>query len=1066
MTRRLWRPLAALCVLALPVLSLAQPASLADLDPAKALSQFVADGWDNEDGLPQSRVEAIAQSTDGYLWFGTQEGLVRFDGVTFTAVARGEGGLPNADIRSLLADDESGVWVGTRRGGLVHVDADLTVDVVASPEALPHPAVSSLALGPGGELWIGTFDGLCRRPASREASGEIACLGDDDGLPTAYVRVLLADATGVWVGTRGGLARVENGRVQSLADGDAAASGAGAEPIGALALDGDGGLWVGPLSDHPLGYYRDGQWRQRPEADAPGGFETEALLVDRLGTLWVGTAGGGLVRARGAERATLEQASGADLGVVQALLRDREGSLWIGTGGGGLARLRDAPFTPVTTREGLPADRAYSVAADPRGGVWVGTTGGLAYLSGGRVAQTITADDGLLGNDISTVFVTRDGTVWAGVEGEGLCRIVGGRVAGCLTEGDGLPDPFVIALAEDARGQFWVGTSTGVGVWTGVAVEPRGAVDAPVTALASGADGTLWVGTYGRGLLRFDGTTNAETVAGTEEDNILTIHVRGDGTVWAGTDGGGVLRIEASGGAPLRIGAAQGLPSEIVPQILEDGAGQLWITSNRGIARVEPGALAEAARQGARAPIRIFGRADGLPSPEANGGSQPAGAVGTDGTLYIPTNGGVAFVDPAALRRNRQRPLVAVERLVVDGERVPIRQGPISLAPGSSEFEIDYAGLSTFAPGRVQHRFRLEGRDDTWTEAGTRRAAYYTDLAPGEYTFRVQASNGDGLWSETDATVSFRLRPYFWQTGWFAIVAGLLAVGLVVGAYRVRTARLRARAVELEGLVDARTRELAEEKAQVEHLNGQLSTLNATLQDQVREQLGEIVRGSRLRKYFPKKVVDKILNQEGEVTVDSERRRVTVVFTDLAGFTRLSEAMPPEAVTALLNEYLNEMVALVDTHGGTLDKFMGDGIMVLFGAADPMPPEDQAHRALAMGASMQAAMRELLARWRETGMTHPLDLRIGIHQADVTVGNFGSDELVEFTAIGRGVNLAARLEGACEPGGVLASGEVRALAPEAVAFGAPRALTLKGIEGTVEAFPVDLDAVDLDALAV
>ncbi|OZC02445.1 adenylate/guanylate cyclase domain-containing protein [Rubricoccus marinus] len=626
----------------------------------------------------------------------------------------------------------------------------------------------------------------------------------------------------------------------------------------------------------------------------------------------------------------------------------------------------------------------------------------------------------------------------------------------CLAEGRGLPDPFVISLAEDASGRLWMGTGTGLHVWTDTAFEPRGDVDAPVASIASGADGALWIGTYGRGLLRYVEGATAEPVAGTEADNVLTIHARESGAVWAGTDGGGLLRLDPATGELLRVGGVNGLPSDIVPQVLEDASGYLWITSNRGVVRVAPEALEAAARNNTRAPLALFGRADGLPSAEANGGSQPAGAIARDGTLYVPTNGGVAALDPGRIRSNNRPPPVSIERFVVDGEPVPLRGAPIVLAPGAAEFELDYAGLSTFAPAQVRHRFRLDGRDERWTEAGSRREAFYTDLAPGDYTFRVQAANNDGVWSETDATVRFRLKPHFWQTGWFLALCVLAALGLAFGAYRLRTARLRARSVELEGLVDARTRELAEEKAQVEWLNSELSNLNATLQDKVREQLSEIVRGSRLRKYFPKKVVDKILNQEEDVTVASERRRVTIVFSDLAGFTSLSEAMPPEAVTALLNEYLNVMVALVDDHGGTLDKFMGDGIMVLFGAADPMAPQEQAQRALAMGVEMQRAMRRLLADWRARGMAHPLDLRIGLHQADVTVGNFGSDELVEFTAIGRGVNLAARLESACAPGGVLASGEIRSLAPEAFAFGQAQELSLKGIDGTVRAFPVDV----------
>ena len=1002
--------------------------SVGTLDPGRAVTQLHADAWSTEDGLPQSRVEAIAQSDDGHLWFGTQEGLARFDGVTFTVVGRGTDGLPDGDVRALAPAPDGGVWVGTRRGGLAQIDRNLRVRVLGLEAGLPSPAVAALAVEADGAVWAGTFEGLCRLPAGGD---RFSCLEGD--LPEPYVRALLLGRDGtLWVGTRGGLARVRGGRVEALDR----LGGPAAEPVGALAEDDRGGLWIGPLSGGPLGYLRGGRLLERPEAGAGDGVPTEALLVDGAGSLWIGTDGGGLVRARGQGAQGLESAAGADVSAVRSLLQDREGSLWVGTGGGGLARLRTSKFTPVTTREGLPDDRAYTVAADPRGGVWVGTVGGLARVVGGRVVRTITTADGLPGPDVSTVYATRDGAVWAGVEGEGLCRLEAGRVTRCLREGAGLPDPYVIALFEDAAGTFWVGTATGLSRWTGSALERlEGSPDAAVTALAQSPGGALWIGTYGAGLHRYDGGA-VRPVEGTADDNVLSILAR-ERAVWVGTDGSGLLLVDPDG--VHRLTTAEGLPSQSVAQLLDDGRGRIWITSNQGVAAARAEGLEAAARAGSRVALRRYGRADGLPSAEANGGSQPAGARAVDGTLYIPTNGGVAAIDPARIPVNRRPPLVAVERLLVDGRAVPLG-GRVVLAPGASEFEIDYAGLSFVAPERVRHRFRLEGRDDDWSEVGDRREAYYTDLAPGDYVFRVQAANDDGVWSEADATLAFTLRPHVWQTGWFAALCGLAGVGLAFGAYKARTAQLRARAAHLEGVVAERTRELADEKVRVEALNGQLSTFNR-----------------RLQKYFPKKVAERILRQEGDVTVEAERRPVTVVFTDLAGFTRLSEATPPGRVTELLNEYLNEMVALIDAHGGTLDKFMGDGIMVLFGAADPMDADDQARRAVAMAVAMQAAMGRLRERWEAGGLAHRVDLRIGIHQAEVTVGNFGSDELVEFTAIGRGVNLASRLEGACAPGGVLVSDDVFSLTAGAVAFGAPVELRLKGIEAPVRAHPVALE---------
>ncbi|WP_412067551.1 two-component regulator propeller domain-containing protein [Rubrivirga sp. IMCC43871] len=1024
----------------------AQPApSLGLLDPAKAPSQYGADAWGTEDGLPQSRVEAITQSSEGYLWIGTQEGLARFDGVRFTRVPQGAGGLPNTDIRALAPARGGGVWVGMRRGGLAHVDAQLRVRVWGEAEGLVSEAVASLAVGPEGRVWVGTRNGLCQlAPGARR----LACLGTDAGLPDPYVRSLLVLDGEVWAGTRGGLAVLRDGEVQRL-DG---LGGVAREPVNAL-VAGSGGVWVGTSSG--LALVRDRRLVARPEADATAGLEIDALAVDTSGSLWVGTFGGGLVRLRGADRAELAAAAGADASTVLALLQDREGSLWVGTGGSGLLRLRNTKFTPVAAREGLPSDRAYAIAADPTRGVWVGTTGGLAQVVGGRVVLALGAQDGLLGNDVSAVYATRDGTVWAAVAGEGVCRVRGGAVAGCLTAGAGLPDPYATAFLQDQSGTLWLGTDAGLSRWDGSAFVPladASAPQAPVTALAEGPDGRLWIGTYGAGLLVRNGDT-LRAVEGTAGDNILTLHARGDG-VWAGTDGSGLLFLPSPQRRVARVTTTQGLPSDIVPQILEDGQGRLWMTSNQGVYVITARAAEAAARSGRALRVTLFTRADGLPATEANGGSQPAGARASDGTLYFPTAGGVGAIDPSRIPTNGRAPGVVIEGMTVDGEPVSLPEGRVVLAPGATEFSFSYAGLSYLTPERVRHRFRLDGRDTRWTEAEERREAFYTDLAPGDYTFRVQASNGDGVWSETDATLSLRLQPHFWQTAWFAVLAALVVAGLIVAAFRARTAQLLARQRQLEETVASRTLELANEKAETERLNAEFKGFNDTLQVRVREQLEEIVRGSRLQKYFPKKVVARILDQEGDVEVAAERRVVTIVFTDLAGFTRLSEATPPDRVTALLNDYLNEMVALIDAHGGTLDKVMGDGIMVLFGAADEMAPRRQAQQALAMAAGMQRAMVGLTTRWHGSGIEQPVALRVGVHQGEVTVGNFGTDELVEFTAIGHGVNLAARLEGACAPGGVLVSAQVRSLAEDGVAFEAPRSLRLKGIEDEVEAFPL------------
>ena len=1046
------------CLVAAPASAQHPAPTTSTLDPAKAPTQYVADAWTMEDGLPLSVVEAVAQTADGHLWVGTQEGLARFDGARFEVVdARSTEGMSDNTVMDLAAGEDGGLWVGTRDGGLVHLDRDLQATAYGEAHGLPSATVAAVALDAAGRVWVGTRAGLCAlAPGPAPA---FTCYGEEAGLEDPYVRRLLVGRDGaLWLGTRAGLARFEAGKVVSQAH----LGGAAAEPVTALHEDAEGALWIGTLSG--LAALRDGALSVPPGGERFAGVEVSALVEDTIGSLWVGTYGAGLVRLRGGAAEALGTAAGADLSTVRALLQDHEGSLWIGTLGSGLARLRDAKFTPFGTPEGLGADMSYSVTAAPSGGVWAATDGGgVARIENGYVTRTLTTADGLPSDYVSVVYATRSGVLWIGIDGEGLCRYteaVPQRVA-CFSEKDGLPDPFVLSLYEDRRGTLWVGTDSGLSRWTGDGFERAvGGPEAPVVALAEAGDGALWVGTYRGGLGRYDGEalTPLPELAGAV---VLTLHARPDGTLWVGTDGDGLARVRptATGFAAEQFTTREGLLSDGIFQILEDRQERLWLSSNRGVFRIALGDFDRVARgEAAAVEPTVFGQRDGLRTAECNGGVQPAGAVAAGGSLWFPTAAGLATIHPTAVKQNPVPPPVVVQHVRVNGAVVPLAGGEALVLPaGSNEFEFDYAGLSFFAPGEVRHRFILDGRDERWTEAGARRAAYYTDLQPGRYAFRVQAANNDGVWNDTEASIALTLLPHFWQTAWFQLVSVLVVGFLAFGGYRARVRQLHARAEHLEEVVAERTGELAEQKAIVEAQADELATLNRSLEEKVRDQLDEILRGSRLRKFFPKKVVDRILDADEDVAVGSERRTVTVFFSDLTGFTRLSDTTPPDVVTRLLNEYLNVMVALVDAHGGTLDKFMGDGIMALFGAVDEMPPDVQARQAAQMGLAMQRAMRGLAATWAAEGLGHRVAIRMGVHQGEVTVGNFGSDDLVEHTAIGQGVNLASRLEGACAPGEVLVSESVYDLTAAAFTYGARQQHQLKGIAEPVSAFPLDPD---------
>ncbi|MEL7168933.1 MAG: two-component regulator propeller domain-containing protein, partial [Bacteroidota bacterium] len=947
--------------------------------------------------------------------------------------------------------------------------------------------------------WVGTEAGLCW---SALAADVPAFTCRSEGLADPYVGVLLpaTDADGrdgVWIGTGAGLAWFDGRSVTTYDH----LGGNLAAPVLALALDPQAPrrLWVGGLD----GLARLDLSGTLPRTATPIPQLADAriadLVFDTAGSLWIGTDGDGLFRWRDDDGPVLDrltETAGEAVRAIGSLLLDHEGGLWVSVLGTGLVHLRDAKMTPFGEPEGLEAAVAYSIAEGRRGRVWVGTDGGgVSRIEDGRVVETLRADgpSGLASDFVNAVVETRDGTLWVGTNGDGLARCArspsteaGRWRCATYTMDDGLPDPWVLALFEASDGTLWIGTDAGIvrargeRLLAGVLTEADGLGRSSVNTFEEDNAGVLWAGTYGGGLSRIevrDGLpTVAETITtddGLSHDLVLDILASRDGCLWIGTYGGGLSRrCIGDDGVPsfTTLSTREGLPSDGILSLLDDDTGALWVNTDRGLAHLLRADLLPDGDGRVHLAPDILGVADGARNAEGTGGVGPAALRASDGRLWFPTIDGVVVLDPSALPSNRVAPPVAVQRVLVGGTPQPLgaaRAGTLSLPPGSREFEFDFAALSFFAPADVRYRYRLDGRDDTWSEPVARRQAFYTDLRPSTYTFRVQAMNNDGVWNDLGASVSFTLQPYFYQTTWFFVVCLLLGVGMLYGGFAIRVRQLRRRAEHLEHVVTERTRQLAEEKERVESQKsvieeqaGELRELNEQLEERVRDQLAEIVRGSRLRKFFSKKVVDRILTADEDVGVVNERKRVTVLFSDLKGFTRFSDTTDPGVVTGMLNAYLTEMVALIEDHGGTLDKFMGDGIMALFGAADQMRPEEQARQAVQCAAAMQHAFRRLRRQWAAANLPASLDLRVGVNQAEVMVGNFGSEDLVEYTAIGQGVNLAARLEGACTPGQALVSFPVYALTKAAFPYAGEKAYQLKGIERAVPAYTLQTHMMD------
>jgi signal transduction histidine kinase/ligand-binding sensor domain-containing protein len=783
------------------------------------LTEYSHRSWRVEDGLPQSSVNAVAQTSDGYLWLATEEGLVRFDGMSFVVFDRSRvPDLASDSIVSLLTAESSEIWIGTRNG-LTHAKGE---HFLSFPQAngLPHRHVSALATDATGALWLGTPGG----GLVRQWRGEFTQYTTRNGLSHDEVWAVIAARDGsIWIGTRAGLSRFKDGRFTIYTE----AHGLSANWIYALAEDVDGAIWIG--TSKGLDQFKDGRITSPAHFPADLNPSVRALAVDRHGALWIGTHGHGVFRRFDGKLSNYSSAEGLSDDQVTSLLEDMEGNLWIGTTGGGLNCLRDTAIRSYSQSRGIPKGSVWSMQEARDGAIWIGTErDGVIRFQDGRVDR-YTTREGMLSNEINSLTEDLSGRIWVGTE-SGLNTIKDGIVVSIPT-GQTAPVGQVRALYVSGDGSVWIGTmGNGVsrfnkGRFTSI-TKRDGLPDDWVRAILEERDGTMWFGTN-HGLARWQAgrITVFGVSSGLEDDSICSLYLDPDGVLWVGTGGGGLARIE--NGTLRTITTRDGLFSNIIYAILEDGKGDFWMSCNRGIFRVSRQKLNQLAHgRLSRIDSIVYSISDGMTSRECNGGVQPAGWRGANGHLWFPTVAGAVEVDPSQAQEDPHPPGVLLERISINKESVDPLGSGITISPGRGDLQFEYTGVSLRAPERVRFRYRLVGYDSEWVDAGARRTALYTRVPPGQYTFEVIAANG-GAWNTKAASFDFKLLPAFYQTGWFYAVCILGILGTAFATYRIRVRVHKKRAQQLALIVDERTsslqREIEQRKRIQEALQNEVS---------------------------------------------------------------------------------------------------------------------------------------------------------------------------------------------------------------------------------------------------
>lgn len=759
------------------------------LDPNRTLNEFGHQAWTTENGLPQNTVQAIVQTQDGYLWIGTQEGLVRFDGLNFAVFDKeNTPAFKSNDIRFLQQDRQGRLWISTSYGLVCRHNGQFAGYTIN--EGLPDNSVGPIVEDTNGNVWIGTAAGL-----ARFEDGKFKTFTVENGLSRNVVQLLTARANGtLLVGTSAGLQALSGDSFTNITIGPDILPA----NITAIAETQDGQLWLGTLNGL---FAVDGYGRANP-VPLPNN-RVNALCVDRTGTLWIGTAAG-LARVRNGKVETFTAADGLTSNLVLSVFEDREGSIWIGTEAGGLNQLKSKKFNTYTTRQGLPSDLVKAIYQDSQGGIWIGSNGGGLTLFKDGKFTTWTTKDGLSSDVVLSLTSSADGTLWIGTP-DGLNRFRDGAFQ-TFTFADGLSNDLVRSVFVDRSGVLWVGTRDGLNSFRDnefrTYTTQDGLANNFIGAIYEDSKGNLWVGTLG-GLSKLkDGVFQTFTTnEGLSSNTVISLYEDAAGDLWIGTNGGGLNRLR--GGKFVSFTNRNALAADVIYRILEDKQQNLWCSSNKGIFRVSKAEL-ERVATGASANLSpvYYGPADGTLTRECSGGGHPAGWKTSDGRLWFATIKGLAVIDPENIPLNTTPPPIAVEQLFVDNEAVSTSQ-KVTLSPGTSRLDFYYTALSFIAPENVRFKYKLEGFDDDWIDAGAKRVASYTNLRPGNYTFRVIAANNDGVWNESGAAVQFYLQPRFYQTYWFYLLVGLL---LALAAWQLYRLRVKRMAFEFRAVLAERNR--------------------------------------------------------------------------------------------------------------------------------------------------------------------------------------------------------------------------------------------------------------------
>lgn len=781
------------------ILLLCTPSRGWALDPSKQIDQYTHGVWTSQHGLPGEAVYQILQTEDGYLWLRTSAGLVRFDGARFVSM---DPVIGNGLVKAITQNANGDLLIRTVEKTLIY-SRGVFSDYLASGQ-LPDGGIRTLFQDRAKDVLLGSDDFIYRLG---NHAPQMLIRG------TGHVDAFAEDRSGrVWIGGAFALYAYQNDALSTVLD---LRPKGGGMAVSSLAVDRQQALWVGTWEGVYRSYGKElSLTRFRPEVIHG---HIQALFEDHDANMWIGTDDLGLIRISGDHTSTFSSSDGLSDNKVLSVYEDREGTLWVGTASG-LDQFRDTKVTTLTTKEGLPSNDTRAAFETREGKLYVFCIpGGLALVENNKATNV--TNDGSLSYQGNGVFESRDSSLWMGTTG-GLTRFKDGKFT--VYNPEGRFSKYQISSISEDDESLIVTTSETVAVrFKDGKILPftihgqRTSLTSPgnytITIYRDSA-GNLWFGTV-QGLFKFaPGQPPMQAKQNQISFPVTSISDDHKGNLWLGGRVPGLTRFRIQDGQVTHYRQKDGLFDDFPSRVLLDNDGNLWMSTSNGIYvanRQDLDDFAEGRVSKVRA--QVFGTEDGMKTSEASLIlSQPAGWRTADGRLWFTTTKGIVVADPKHMPHNKMIPPIVIEDVIANDHPMGARTD-VLVPPGNDRVEFHYTALSLAIPEKVRFRYRLQGYDQDWVDAGSRRVAYYTNLPPGNYRFRVIACNNDGVWNESGASIGFALTPYYYQTGWFRGLCGLVIILAVVGLLRFNSRRLHARAGELTRLVDERTRTLQSE---------------------------------------------------------------------------------------------------------------------------------------------------------------------------------------------------------------------------------------------------------------